>query len=273
MISKSKLLTPVILGLLLWGGCAGKSTKEPESADEVYKKAIEAFKSKKYSEAISSFYKLKYDYPTKADNVMADLKISDAHFLNKDYNEAITSYEDFRKLHPTSPYIPYAIYQLGLSHYKQILTIDRDKKHTQMASNEFYYLLTNYQSSSYAPDAYEKYLDCQKKLSASEVYIAHFYYKKKKYKAAIRRFEFAMSNYPSVSLKDEMLYFLTDSYLQVGEEKKAKKIYQILIQKYPESKYRKRAKDLLKIKPKEDLSNVSERRGIVETDGKRRRFL
>jgi outer membrane protein assembly factor BamD len=273
MISKSKLITPLILGFLFFGGCAGKIKEETESADQLYKKANEAFNKKKYSDAIDYFYKLKYDYPAEAANVMADLKIADAHFYNKDYQGAITSYEDFRKLHPTSPHIPYAVYQLGLCHYKQILTIDRDQKHTQMALNEFYYLLTNYKSSSYAPHAKEKYLDCQKRLSANEAYIAKFYYKKEKFKAAIHRFEAAISNYPDIPLKDEMLYFLADSYLQIGEEKKAKNTYQILLQKYPESKYVKRAKDLLTKKSKKELSSVSDRGEIGEINGEMRRFL
>lgn len=273
MISKSKLIVPLILGFLFFGGCAGNIKEEPESADQLYKKANEAFNKKKYSDAIDYFYKLKYDYPAEAANVMADLKIADAHFYNKDYQGAITSYEDFRKLHPTSPHIPYAVYQLGLCHYKQILTIDRDQKHTQMALNEFYYLLTNYKSSSYVPDAKEKYLDCQKRLSANEAYIAKFYYKKEKFKAAIHRFEAAISNYPDIPLKDEMLYFLADSYLQIGEEKKAKNTYQILLQKYPESKYVKRAKDLLTKKSKKELSSVSDRGEIGEIKGEMRRFL
>jgi outer membrane protein assembly factor BamD len=267
MISKSKLIAPAVLFTLLWGGCAENPLKEPESAEQLYKSALQAFEDEDYSEAISLFYKLKYDYPTKADNVMTDLKIADSHFYNKDYSEAITAYEDFRKLHPTSQYVPYAIYQLGVCHYKQILTIDRDQKHTQMALNEFYYLLTNYRSSRYARAAYDKYVDCQKRLSSKEAYVAHFYYKKGQYKAAITRFEFAMSNYPSIPLKDKMLYFLTDAYLRAGEGEKAMEIYKLLSQNYPESKYVNKAKDLLREKLKRDISETLKKESLEEKDG------
>jgi outer membrane protein assembly factor BamD len=267
MISKSKLIAPAVLCTLIWGGCAENSTKEPESAEQIYRSAIEAFNNEDYSEAISAFYKLKYDYPAKADNALTDLKIADSHFYNKDYNEAIVAYEDFRKLHPTSQYIPYAIYQLGICHYNQILAIDRDQKHTQMALNEFYYLLTNYKTSRYARAAYEKFLDCQKRLSAREAYVAHFYYKKGKYKAAVRRFEFARSNFPSIALKDDMLYFLTDAYLHLGEQEKAMEIYKLLSQNYPESKYVKKARSLLQKKLKREISEVLEKEGMTEKFG------
>ncbi|MEM2983419.1 MAG: outer membrane protein assembly factor BamD, partial [Candidatus Bathyarchaeia archaeon] len=245
MISKSKLFVFVVFSILLFSGCATENPKKTESADAIYKKAMDEYKRRKYSDAIASFYRLKYDYPAEAASVLADLRIADAHFHNKDYNEAITSYEDFRKLHPTSPYVDYVTYQLGLCHYNQILTIDRDQKHTQMALNEFYYLLTHYPSSPYAKPSYEKFLECQKKIVDHEAYVANFYYKKGKYRAAINRFESAVTNYPSIPLKDDMLYIFADSYMKVGEHEKAKGVYEFLIKQYPDSKYAKKARDII----------------------------
>jgi len=99
MISKSKLFISFILFIFLSAGCASDKPKKTETPDAIYKKAMDEYNRRKYSEAIASFYKLKYDYPAEAASVLADLRIADAQFHNKDYNEAIASYEDFRKLH------------------------------------------------------------------------------------------------------------------------------------------------------------------------------
>jgi outer membrane protein assembly factor BamD len=245
MISKINWRVFFILLSFLFVSCASEKPKKTESPDILYKKAMDEYKRRKYSEAIATFYKLKYDYPAEAASVLADLRIADAHFHNKDYSEAIISYEDFRKLHPTSPYLPYVTYQLGLCHYNQILSIDRDQKHTQMALNEFYYLITHYPSSPYAQPSYEKFMDCQKRIVEHEAYVANFYYKKGKYRATINRLESAVANYPSIPLKEDILYVFLDSYIKVGQYDKAKEIYEFLIKQHPESKYAKKAKDLM----------------------------
>ena len=60
-------------------------------------------------------------------NVLAELKIAEAHFLAGNFVEAAAAYEDFLKQHPEHERTPQVLYQLGMAYYNQILSADRDQ--------------------------------------------------------------------------------------------------------------------------------------------------
>lgn len=237
--------------ILLFLGQASCSLDRPiqsprgKTAEELYKKGSSEMEQKNYRQALEAFYKLKYDFPTEAAAVMADLKIADAHYANKEYAEAAEGYEEVRKMHPASPYIPYVVYMLGMCHFNRSLTVDRDQTETEKALAEFQYLLTHFSNTPYAYDAYEKAQECMKKLSDHEVYVGNFYYRMNKYQAAIQRYEAALAKYPSVPLEDEVLFKLAEAYRATKQPEKAVRAIQALVQQYPKSKYAQRGQRLL----------------------------
>lgn len=237
--------------ILLFLGQASCSLDRPiqsprgKTAEELYKKGSSEMEQKNYRQALEAFYKLKYDFPTEAAAVMADLKIADAHYANKEYAEAAEGYEEVRKMHPASPYIPYVVYMLGMCHFNRSLTVDRDQSETEKALAEFQYLLTHFSNTPYAYDAYQKAQECMKKLSDHEVYVGNFYYRMNKYQAAIQRYEAALAKYPSVPLEDEVLFKLAEAYQATNQPEKAVRAIQALVQQYPKSKYAQRGQRLL----------------------------
>ncbi|MEJ5374980.1 MAG: lipopolysaccharide transport periplasmic protein LptA [bacterium] len=224
-----------------------------KNADELYKQGTSQLEQKNYRQAIETFYKLKYDFPSEAAAVMADLKIADAHYSNKEYAEAAEGYEEVRKMHPASPYIPYVVYMLGMCHYHRSLSVDRDQSETEKALAEFHYLLTHFPDTPYAYDAYQKAQECMKKLSDHEVYVGNFYFRMNKYQAAIQRYEAALSKYPNIALDEEVLFQLAEAYQAVKEPEKAARTLQVLSQQYPKGKYAQKAQKLLQ----GDLAHVA----------------
>lgn len=242
-----------ILGVLfmtVWGvfSCSlDKPIQSPKgkNADELYKQGTSQLEQKNYRQAIETFYKLKYDFPSEAAAVMADLKIADAHYSNKEYAEAAEGYEEVRKMHPASPYIPYVVYMLGMCHYNRSLSVDRDQSETEKALAEFHYLLTHFPDTPYAYDAYQKVQECMKKLSDHEVYVGNFYFRMNKYPAAIQRYEAALAKYPNVPLEEEVLFQLAEAYQVTKQPEKAARTLQVLSQQYPKGKYAPKAQKLL----------------------------
>ncbi len=248
---KSRLIArfglAISIGLALASCSMDKPIQPPKgkTADELYKQGTSQLEQKNYKQALENFYKLKYDFPSEAAAVMADLKIADAHYANKDYTEAIEAYEEVRKTHPASPYIPYVIYMLGLCHYNKSLSVDRDQTETEKALTEFQYLLTHFSHTPYAYDAHEKAQECLKKLSDHEVYVGDFYYKMGKYGAAIQRYEAAIAKYPTVPLAEDALFRLAEAYQETKQPEKAAKTLKVLLQQYPKGKYASKAQKLL----------------------------
>ncbi len=193
------------LGLILWlaafsgcgwiGGLFGK--KKPDLPPEAL--AQEGFKKlekEKYEDAIVYFEKLRDRYPYSEEAILAELKVADAKYFSKKYDEALQDYKNFEKLHPTNPAIPYVIYQQGLCYYRQRSTIDRDPTFTVKALQEFRRLKQRYPEYEKVPRA-EKLIDkCLAELAEHEFYIAEFYFRTGRYRSALDRFAAIEQEYP-----------------------------------------------------------------------------
>ncbi len=238
---------PILL-ILLWG-CAGKKKEiktisgDPEI---LYKRALAQFNKRDYSEALKLFEQIKASFPDSPPyTVWAELKIADCYFLKKEYVEAIAAYEEFKKFHPTHEEIPYVLYQIGLSYFNQMRTLDRDQTFTKKALSNFEYLIANYPPSIFTEKASEKLGICKKRLFDHEFYIGNFYYKKRKYQAAAFRFEGLLEKFPKSPEEDKALYFLGKSYIELEKGEKAIEVFSRIVNEYPKSSYYREAKSIL----------------------------
>jgi outer membrane protein assembly factor BamD len=232
-----------IIGLLI--GCAGAKIKREKPAEVIYKEAMSFFERKNYEDAIAAFQEMTAKYPLSTYAVQAKLKIADAHFMGGNYPEAISAYRDFEKLHPTNENIPYAIFQIGMSYFNQVLTIDRDQTSTRNAAIEFERLLSRFPDSRYSEDARKNLQVCRNNLAENEFYIGNFYYRKGNYKPAIERFSSVMDKYPEFSAMDKVLFYAGKAYLEIKEEERGRDLLKRLLERFPGSEFAKDARDIV----------------------------
>jgi outer membrane protein assembly factor BamD len=241
------VLFPLVLFLLFGCGGKGKEVKRIEGEPEIlYKGALARFNKRDYSEALKKFEELKSSFPDSPPyTVWAELKIGDCHFLKKDYVEAIAAYEEFKKIHPGHEEIPYVQFQIGMSYYNQMYTLDRDQGPTKKALSSFEYLIANYPPGLFTEKAKGKIVVCRKRLADHEFYIGNFYYKHGKFQAAASRFETLLQTYPKNPGEDKTLYLLGKSYLEVDQWLKAEVAFTKIVTDYPKSSHYKEAKAIL----------------------------
>jgi len=241
------ILLPVALSLLL--GCGGKrkSVKAFEGDPEtIYKQGLVRFNKRNYSEALKKFEELKSTFPDSPPyTILAELKAADCHFFKKEYVEAIAAYEEFKKIHPTHEELPYIQYQIGMSYYNQIHTIDRDQTFTNKALSSFEYLMATYPPSLFTEKAKEKVAVCKKKLADHEFYVGNFYYKQGRFEAAASRFERLLEKFPGSPKEDKTLFLLGKSYLELGQWSKAEVAFIRMVTDYPQSPDFKDARTIL----------------------------
>jgi outer membrane protein assembly factor BamD len=174
-------------------GCSlfkSKEAKELEKTPEsLIAEGLEAYQRKKYEKAGEAFQNLKDRFPYNPYAIVAELKLADSHFLNKEYLLAAAAYKEFEKLHPTNEIIPYVIFQMGMCSFKQKASIDRDQSYAFRAVQEFDRLIKNYPQSEYASQAETNLIMAKKNLASHEFYIGEYYFKNEKYEAALARFE------------------------------------------------------------------------------------
>ena len=211
--------------LLIWSnGCTLFKKTEPERTPQLaYEEGLRLLEKKKYDRSAEAFRRFKEDFPLSTYTPLAELRLADSLYFDKNYAEAIVQYEDFKKLHPIHPEIPYAIYQIGMCHFKQMVSIDRDQTVTEKAMEQFRYVVENFPQSKYASDAGTRMQLCRRQLADQEFYIGYFYYRKEYNKAALGRFEEILKKYPDVGLEGKINPLLETCRKRIAKEERKRK--------------------------------------------------
>ncbi len=241
------ILVPLSLSFLFGCSGKGKDVKKIEGDPEIlYKQGLTRFNQRDYPQALKKFEELKSSFPDSPPyTLLAELKVGDCHFLQKEYVEAIAAYEEFKKTHPSHEEIPYVQFQIGMSYFNQMLTLDRDQTSTKKALSSFEYLIANYPPSLFTEKAKERIGVCKKRLADHEFYIGNFYYKHGRYQAAASRFVELLEKFPNDPDEDKTLYLLAKSYVELEQWDKAEATFRKMITLYPKSPRYEEAKTIL----------------------------
>lgn len=219
-----KILLLILVVIFFLTGCGWwkdfwkRSDRTRTTPEGLYTRGVEAYQDGRYKRAIESFQRLKEEYPLHQMAIMAELGIADSFFSDEEYAEAEISYNEFINLHPTNENLPYAMYQLGMCHYKQMFTIDRDQTETKKARKEFERLIARFPGSKFSFMAEKMLRDCKQRLGEHEFYVGHFYFKREKYKAALKRFEAISNDYGNLGLDYKVSYFIGETKRRLAEE-------------------------------------------------------
>ncbi len=214
-----RLIPVLVIILSIGSGCALFQTKEEKYAQELASDGMEAYQEGKYKGAIESFEKIKDWYPFSKYAILAELKIADSHYKLKEFDEAVSAYEQFENLHPLNDAIPYIIFQTGLCYFEQVDTPDRDQTTARKALEVFNRLIKQFPDNAYAAKAREYIGICYKSLAESELGIGVFYYKSKHYKAALKRFKSVIINYPDVGVHQKALQYIALCETSLSKQK------------------------------------------------------
>jgi len=211
----------VLAFMALFAGCAAPDeilTKDEEAVPaKLMEEGLYNLEKGYYTGASEAFQKLVDRYPYSKYSVEAELKLSDALYYKGSYDEAFDSYNEFQRLHPKNKNIPYVLYQKGMCNFSQVSTIDRDQVHTLKAAEEFERLTKQYPESEYAGTAHWKMRECYMLLAEAELYVAHFYYKRRYYQAAMNRYRYILKNYPDLGQYHEALEYLGKCKEKIAE--------------------------------------------------------
>lgn len=203
------LLTFCLLTSIVFSGCALLQPETEETAEDLIDKGMKQYNKGSYRTAIQTFEKLRDWYPFSKYAILAELKIADAFYQLRYYNDAIYAYREFESLHPRNEATPYVINQIGLSYFGSVGTIDRDQGAAARALQAFQRLIRQFPDSEYAAEARENIRKCQRSLAGNELEIGLFYFKQKRYEAALHRFRTLLAMYPDVGeIHQQALQFI-----------------------------------------------------------------
>ena len=214
-----KRLLLLIAFIFLVSGCAWwKSKDTPKSNPEtLYQKGYDDYKKGRYERAIDNFQRLKDEYPLNDLAILAELGIADSHFSMEEYGYAETAYNDFVNLHPANEKLPYVMYKIGMCHYNRLLTLDRDQTETWKALSEFEKLIARFPTSKFSFMAEKNVRECKRRIAEHDYYVGEIYFKMKKYKAAMKRFENIVKNYSHLGLDYKVNFIIEETKKQLAK--------------------------------------------------------
>jgi outer membrane protein assembly factor BamD len=178
-------LTFLALLILFVSACSSDQPKGKTEAEILFKEAQELMDAERYILATEKLNQIKTQHPYSFYATPAELLQADVLFLQENYIEAAAAYLLFRDFHPRHEKIPYVVFRIAESYYKQIPdTIDRDLEPAIEALKYYDEVIQKYSDTSYRPEAEDRIKKAKKMLREKDMYIADFYFKTKEYSAA-----------------------------------------------------------------------------------------
>ena len=216
------LLVGLMASAIVFAGCtnkkvvnpiAGVDSKQPDKV--LYDRALDAMKHGKYDVARLSLQTLINTYPDSEYVARAKLAIGDSWYAeggSAAMAQAESEYKDFITFFPNMTEASEAQMKIANIHYNEMEKADRDYTHAKRAEEEYRQLIMQFPDSPLVPEAKKKLLSVQEVLAEREYMIAHFYYTREVWPAAIARFQSLIDTYPLYSGADDALYEMGNAY-------------------------------------------------------------
>lgn len=247
----------VALFLLMISGCGGANANRAlsygENARRSYENAYQAFEDRDCLTADPLFRRIRREYPYSRYAALSELRIADCHLLQNHYSEAIAAYRSFIRHRPAHSEIPYAHFKVAEANYRQIPADvflsppahERDQQPTRRALRELRRFLLDYPESEYADESREMVRNALTQLARHELYVAEFYLSRGRPQAAVGRLRHLLSVYEGSGIEAQALLTLGRVYLNMREVADARRTFEELLERYPESGYAEQARSFL----------------------------
>jgi outer membrane protein assembly factor BamD len=244
----STLLACASLAFL--ASCASKTPTdrtETWSPNKIYAEAMDESKAGAYDKAIPLFEKLEGRAAGTPLAQQAQLEKAYAHFKANEPAQALATIDRFKKLHPASAGMDYALYLQGLVNFNDNLGIfgfiskqdlsERDQNAAKESFEAFKELASRFPDSRYTPDARARMTYIVNALAQYEVHVARYYYSRNAYVAAINRAQTAVTDYQNVPAAEEALYIMMLSYDALSMTQLRDDTKRVMEKNFPKSEY------------------------------------
>lgn len=285
-----RTLLPLLLGCALVAGCANSRTgthtaplpgeaaiglsrgetlppfSPAETASENWSRAEKAFEEEAYLVAGRYYVYIRRKFPYSRYAVLSDLRLADVQFQRERWLEAIDSYKNFARLHPTHAQVPYSLFRIGQSQYELMpsdwffLPPSHEKDQTMIAdaSKAFDDYLGRFPEDKNADKARELRREIRKRLLKHEEYVANFYRKTGRLSSYLSRLTTIYDQYADVADNESVLLDLVKAYAKAENRTKAQGYLDELKNKFPEAKATVQAKRLVAQIPEPEPEEKSE---------------
>jgi outer membrane protein assembly factor BamD len=211
-------------------------TQQPDKF--LFERGTQNLEQKKWLVAREFFKQLTETYTQSPYRPDAKLGIGDT-YLGEGSSQAlvlaINEFEEFLSFYPTNKRADYAQYKIGVAHYKQMRTAQRDQTETQEAVKSFQAFIGRYPMSELLPEVKAKLREARDRLDESDYEVGFFYYRIRNYPGAIDRFQSILKGDPEFTSRDSVYFYLAESLLKIKRQAEALPYYEKLVAEFEQS--------------------------------------
>lgn len=226
-------------------GCAssGRGQVPPGTAQPdqfLFDRGNDALEKKKWLTAREYFKQVTETYTQSPLRPDAKLAIGDT-YLGEGSTEAlvlaIAEFQEFLSFYPTNRRADYAQYKIGMAHFKQMRSPQRDQSETRDALREFQTFITRYPTSSLMPEVKARHRETRDRLSTSEMEVGRFYFRIRWYPGAIDRLSLLLKEDPEFTHRDEAYFYLGESLIKQSRQAEALPLFERLVTEFEQSEH------------------------------------
>ncbi len=170
-------------------------------------------------------------------NSRLQLLLADTYFLDGgtlNLAEALSRYTNFIAFNPLHARADYVQYQIGMCHFEQVRSADKDQAQTLKAMEEFRKVTALYPASPYVARAEERLRECERLLADHEILVGLFYADRGAHMAAIDRYKLALDGFPAYSDKPRVYFYMAESLVGLQRAAEARAYLRLLLENYPD---------------------------------------
>lgn len=257
MLALSTALSLVGTGVVssCGGGNANRNLSYGENARASYTAAMEDFDSDNCPDAEPAFRRIRREFSYSRYAALSELRLADCMLKQSKFPEAVQAYQQFVRQRPSHADVPYARYKVAECYFKQIPedfflappAEERDQAPTRTALEEIRRFLLDFPDDSRAASARDMARRALALLARHELYVARFYLDRDHPEAAIMRLEGLLNSYRGSGIEPEALLLLGRTYLNLNDRTKARRAFEELLHRYPQSGLAGQARDFLAV--------------------------
>jgi len=232
---------------------------------EAYEEGVKSLESGDVLFAAKKFNEVEILFPQSDWAPKSALMAAYSYYFQDYYKDAIAELIRFTKVYPNHKNLDYAYYLLANSYYEQIVDEKKDLQSILDAKRNFMIVITNYPNTDYALDSEFKIDFINDILASKEMYIGRYYFEKKKWIPAIRRFRTVIDDFETTIYTEEALHRLVEVHYILGLKDEAKKYANLLGYNYQSSKwYEKSYAVFNKLYEKNKKDNIKKNKNILK---------
>lgn len=224
-------------------GDSSPSVTYGATAEENWNRGEEAFGDEDFAAAQRYFSYIRSKFPYSQYTALSELRIGDCQFARGRHIEAVDSFQNFVRLHPTHEKVPYALFKVGMSYYEQIpgdwFMLPPAEEKEQSAVHDAERVLKDYverfPKDANAAEGRRVLRLVRTKLFAHERYVADFYRGLGRDRAYVGRLQVIRRSFPDVGLDDALLLEIATVCVRLGEIEEARAAVKELEEKFPAS--------------------------------------